>query len=300
MYRSVFVPLDGSAFAEQALPFAASIARRASATLYIVHAHVTVASLYGGIEFGADLTLDTQIRENEAAYLDGVVKRLTDNVPVRVSHMLINGPVADALHEQALAAAADLVVMATHGRGPMSRFWLGGVADKLVRRLPMPVLLVRPQEQTPNLVTEVSLRRILIPLDGSDLAEQIIGPATELGNLMQAEYRLLRVVEPFMSPSHQLLVPLFDQLAREAQTYVDGVAKRLRGRSMSVKTSVVINRFAAAAILEEALVHATDLIALETQGRGGLGRLVLGSVADKVVRGALTPVLVHRPVPKTK
>jgi nucleotide-binding universal stress UspA family protein len=300
MYRCLLVPLDGSAFAEHALPFAASVARRAGATLQVVQAHVPVASLYSGSELVADFTLDATIRESEVAYLDGVAKRLMEKIPVRASRTLVDGPIANAIHEQALAAGADLVVMATHGRGPLSRFWLGSVADTLIRRLPMPILLVRPQEETPNLTAEFTLHRILIPLDGSDLAEQILGPATELGSLTQAEYTLLRVVEPFVPPPHQLPGPLFDQLAREAQTYVDSVADRLRRRSMRVETRVVINRFAAAAILEEARVHATDLIALETHGRGGLARVLLGSAADKVVRGALTPVLVHRPLAKTK
>ena len=300
MYRSLLVPLDGSAFAEHALPFAASIARRAGATLRVVRVHVPVASLYSGNELVADLTLDAKIRENETAYLDGVVKRLAEIVPVPVSRILADGPVADALREQSLASAADLVVMATHGRGPLSRFWLGSVADTLVRCLPMPILLVRPQEEVPTLAAEVRLRRILIPLDGSVLAEQILGPATELGSLTQAEFTLLRVVEPFMPPPHQLLGPLFDQLAREAQIYVDGVAERLRGQSLRVETRVVFNRFASAAILEEAQVHVSDLIALETHGRGGLTRMLLGSVADKVVRGALTPLLLHRPSAKTE
>jgi nucleotide-binding universal stress UspA family protein len=300
MYRSLLVPLDGSAFAEHALPFAASIARRAGAALQVVHAHVPVTNLYISSELVGDLTLDATIRENEVAYLDGVVKRLAENIPVRASRTLVDGLIAGALHEQALAVGADLVVMATHGRGPLSRFWLGSVADTLVRRLPMPILLVRPQEETPNLATDVTVRRILIPLDGSDLAEQILEPATELGCLTQAEYTLIRVVEPFVPPPHQLPGPLFDQLAREAQTYVDGVAERLRGRSLRVETHVVMNRFAATAILDEARVHATDLIAMKTHGRGGLARLLLGSVADKVLRGALTPVLLHRPLAKTK
>jgi len=300
MYRSLMVPLDGSPFAEHALPFAASIARRAGATLHIVQAHVPVASPYSGSELAADINLDATIREQEAAYLDGVVKRLTESVPIPVSRALVDGLVADALHEQALTTAADLVVIATHGRGPFSRFWLGSVADALVRRLPMPVQLVRPREEAPDLGAEVPVRRILIPLDGSDLAEQILRPATELGSLTQAEYTLLRVVEPFLPPPHQLPGPLFDQLAREAQTYLDGVAGSLREQSLRVETRVVINRFAAAAILEEARVHDSDLIALGTHGRGGLARVLLGSVADKVVRGATTPVLVHRPLAKRK
>jgi nucleotide-binding universal stress UspA family protein len=296
MYQNLMVPLDGSPFAEHALPFAASVARRAGAALQLVQAHVPVASLYSGSELVADLTLDARIREAETAYLDGVAERLTEAVPVRVSRTLVDGMVADALHERALAAAADLVVMATHGRGPFSRFWLGSVADALVRRLPMPILLVRPREESANLAAEIPVRRILVPLDGSDLAEQILRPATELGSLTQAEYTLLRVVEPFLPPPHQFRGPLFDQLAREAHTYLDGVAERLRGQRLRVETRVVLNRLPAAAILEEARVHTPDLIALATHGRGGLPRLLLGNVADKVIRGAMTPVLVHRPL----
>jgi nucleotide-binding universal stress UspA family protein len=300
MYRSLLVPLDGSAFAEHALPLAASIARRAGASLQVVQAHVPAASFYIGSEFGAEITLDATVRENEAAYLDSVVKRLTENIPEQVSRTLVDGLIADAIHEQALAVGADLVVMTTHGRGPLSRFWLGSVADTLVRLLPMPILLVRPQEATPNLAAEVTVRRILIPLDGSELAEQILEPATALGRLTQAEYTLLRVLEPFIPPPHKLHESLFDHLAREAQVYLDGVAERLRGRSLRVETRVVIDQFAAASILEEARVHAADLIALATHCRGGLPRLLLGSVADKVLRGALTPVLLHRPLAMTK
>jgi nucleotide-binding universal stress UspA family protein len=166
MYRSLMVPLDGSSFAEHALPFAANIARRSSATLHIVQAHVPVASLYSGSELVADVNLDTTIREQETAYLDGVAKRLTESVPIPVSRALVDGLVADALHEQALTTAADLVVIATHGRGSFSRFWLGSVANALVRRLPMPVLLVRPREEAPDLGAEVPVRRAVRPKAG--------------------------------------------------------------------------------------------------------------------------------------
>jgi nucleotide-binding universal stress UspA family protein len=88
------------------------------------------------------------------------------------------------------------VAMSTHGRGPLSRFWLGSVADALMRRLPVPLLLVRPQEGAPDLSEEPPLRRILIPLDGSALAEEVLAPALALGGLVGAEYTLLWVVRP--------------------------------------------------------------------------------------------------------
>ena len=295
MFRKVLVPLDGSGFAEHALPLAASIARQAGAALQIVRAHSSVAMLSADCELVVDQRLDAKIQENEAAYLDEVVDKLRKIVPIEIDRVLVDSFAADALHQQAIAAGADLVVMATHGRSGLSKFWLGSVADALIRRLPMPILLIRPHGVKPILTAETLFRRILIPLDGSALAEQILGPAITLASLAQVEYTLLRVVEPFMPPSEIFNEGLSDRLEHQAQMYLDRVAEKLRDRSLIVKTRVLVNRSVAAAILEEAHVYKAGLIALETHGRGGLGRLLLGSVADKVLRGAEVPVLLHRP-----
>lgn len=304
MYRNIVVPLDGSPFAECALPPALSIARRAGAALQVVRAHVPPTSFQVSAEVPPQQTLETSIRESERAYLEGVVERITATAPsVTVSSTMMDGPAADAIHNRAIAVPADLVVMATHGRGSFSRFWLGSVADALIRRLPTPILLVRPQQTTPDLTRDELLKHILIPLDGSEIAEQVLEPAATLGMLMQADYRLLRVVDPLGSAGTDAsgysisgLVPEGgERLKKEAEDYLERVAVRLRRQSLSVLTRVVVSCQAAEAILAEAEKSPTDLIALETHGRGGLARVLLGSVADKVVRGSSTPVLVHRP-----
>jgi nucleotide-binding universal stress UspA family protein len=200
----------------------------------------------------------------------------------------------------------DLVVMTTHGRGPFSRFWLGSVADEFLRRAPVPVLLVRPQETKPDLGREPALRHVLVPLDGSPLAEQILGPAVSLGSLTRADYTLLRVVPPPMfgvydaggfaiSPVEE---PSLEEQRSHAEAYLDKVAERLRAKSLPVRTQVIVGRQPSEAILEEAQTQAIDLIALATHGLQGLQRLLLGSVADKVIRGASIPVLVYRPTGK--
>jgi nucleotide-binding universal stress UspA family protein len=150
------------------------------------------------------------------------------------------------------------------------------------------------------------LKRVLIPLDGSDLAEQILEPALELDCLMQAEFTLLRVVEPIVVADYQwggnalnsVDRSLMGELQAQAEDYLNRVAARVRGRCGGVQTRVITNRYASAAILEEAQGHAMNLIALQTHARGGLARLLLGSVADKVLRAATTPVLVRRPLGK--
>ena len=88
--------------------------------------------------------------------------------------------------------------MTTHGRGPLARAWLGSVADELVRKTPIPILLTRPQEAKPVLDQAPVLRRVLIPLDGSSFAEQAMDPALALGSLTEAEYILVRVIEPMI------------------------------------------------------------------------------------------------------
>jgi nucleotide-binding universal stress UspA family protein len=298
MYRSILVPLDGSEFSEQALPIAANIGKRSGSKLHIVRAHSPIAALSRESDFVVDMELDEKTRLVETLYLAGVAKQVKEAVDIEVTPTLVKSFGAEALREQAIRDDADLVVMATHGRGGFSRFWLGSMADALIRTLPMPVLLVRPQEMALSLSDTFAPRHILIPLDGSVRAEGILEPAIELGELFAAEFTLLRVVEPFMSPLEFANQGLNDEFERRNLAYLEGIAAKFHDRSLHVKTRVVLNRPAAIAILEQARTLNADLIALETHGRGGLGRLLLGSVADKVIRGAQIPVLVHRPLPQ--
>lgn len=303
MYRSILVPLDGSRFGEQALSLALSIARRARAQLRLVHVHqpLSVDGLATCYE-----TEGPPSRERERSYLEGVVQRLKSTAPVAIDADLLEGDVAGAVHAQVVGKEADLVVMSTHGRGPLSRLWMGSVADELVRRLPVPVLLLRPEEKTPELSRGRLFRRVLIPLDGLSAAEGILNPALDLGNLAEAEYTLVRVVRPVPVVGLDLLgyatggldLAQGAKLEAEARAYLEGVATRLRSRSLRVQTAVVVDNHPASAILETALTQGADLIALATRGRGGLKRLLLGSVADKVMRGASTPVLLYRPLDK--
>jgi nucleotide-binding universal stress UspA family protein len=310
MYRSLLVPLDGSAFSEHALPLALSIARRARAELQLLHVHAPLAAVYAEGAFYLDSQLEDELKEHQKGHLDAVARRLKGPPDVRICPILHEGAVAPTIRAAAESTGAGLVVMTTHGRGPLARFWLGSVADQLVRELPMPLLLVRPGEAAAELGTEPVLKHLLLPLDGSPLAEEMIEPAVALGSLMDADYTLLRVVRPVLAapviPDGATLnvatQSMIDQLAKlagevrqEAEAYLEGVAARLRARSLRVRTQVALESQPAVAILQEAVAPRIDAVALETHGRRGLARLFLGSVADKVIRGASVPVLVHRP-----
>jgi nucleotide-binding universal stress UspA family protein len=308
MSQSILVPLDGSAFAESALPPALAIARRTGATILLARVHDLMAPPMV-TEAGFSDSLDKATRNKEIAYLDDVAGRLSKQSPVNVATALLDGEIAETLQQRASAIKADLVVMATHGRGTFARLWLGSVADEMVRCLPIPLLLVRPHE-VPDLVHEPDLGRILLPLDGSALAEQILQPAAALAASTSAEITLLRVVKPALREEYlpedgaakreaialkKQLDALQQKLIGEAQGYLGGVAARLRERGLRVQTCVVAAEQPAAAILEQASQRKASLIALETHGRRGLSRLLLGSVADKVIRQSPVPVLVQRP-----
>jgi nucleotide-binding universal stress UspA family protein len=268
--------------------------------------HVPVALSYVDDLATIDDKLEAENKARERAYLDEVTKRLAMGPKAPVIPTLVEGwvgRIAEVLHDYITAQGIDLVVMTTHGRGALSRFWLGSVADELVRRAPVPILLVRPQEgeKTLDIAQDQIFRHILIPLDGSALSEKILEPAVAIGKLMQADYTLLRVIELMLpanfSPDYSVGVDqqLLELLQVDARHYLEGVAERLRGQGLQVQTKIVFNYQPAVAILEEAGKQEIDLIAMETHGHGGLTRLLVGSVADKVLRSAGVPVLLHRP-----
>jgi len=204
-----------------------------------------------------------------------------------VTTALVYGLTVDAILAHAQAGNADLIVMTTHGRGPARRFFLGSVADELIRRAQVPLLLTRPFEPAPTLIPEPLLENMLIPLDGSGLAEQVLGPALVLAQLMEARCTLLRVVEAGAALAGR---------TEEAEVYLQNLIGRLGAQSLRIQTRVVVAHHPAEAIGKEAQAQSSDLIALATHGRGGARRMLLGSVADKVIRGTSLPVLVYRPL----
>jgi len=302
MYRTILVPLDGSGFAEQALPLARGLAGLSGANLRLAHVqapHPPVPVVADGLMVEAELR--SQREQHEREYLDAVCDRLARDVPTAAT--LLQGPIAATLSRHAAEIRADLVVMTSHGATGLERWWLGSVAEGLIRSCETALLLLRPAvgEQAPE---PAALQRVLIALDGSPLAEQILGPALALGGLLKADYTLLRVVEPFVWGGRPIGVgaPLdAERITREceldARGYLERVATRLRQDGHGVESRVVRAGRPAAAILESALALPGALIALATHGRGGLARLLVGSVADKVIRGGHTPVLVLRPRP---
>lgn len=294
---SLMLPLDGSQFAEAALPFGTGLARRHGARLRLVLSHATIPDQAPG---EAAVVAMVALQEQEREYLGTVAARIDPAGTLNPELCLLTGQAGPALAADLERHHDDLVVMATHGRGALSRLWLGSVADYLVRHAHAPLLLVRPRGED-QASGDARIDRVLVPLDTSTASEQILDPVLEVAE-PDARITLVHVVEPVLGVSEPALpfpmpmdAKLVEELQAMAQARLDRVAERLRARGRTVETRVLTGMGAAVVILDEATAGKYDLIAMTTHGEGGLRRLLVGSVADKVIRGADRPVLVLRP-----
>ncbi len=288
MIRTVLVPLDGSARSERAVPPAVAVARAAKAELKFVHVAPAEANV-------------KPVPPTPGKYLDGVTARVHQAAGLQASSAILHGPIAESLAAYATALPADLIVMTTHGRGPLSRLWLGSVTDTLIRHATVPMLLYRPGEGPRFDAAEPhELNRVLIALDGTPASEAAIRPAVELGRAFGAEFALLRVVEPLpiVAGDGMTYMPsayddrLLDEVVKQAEQHLAAVAARLRGEGLTVTTRVVVGESPSSAILDAS--KSVDVTTVATHGRTGVSRFILGSVADKVIRASEGPVLVVR------
>jgi nucleotide-binding universal stress UspA family protein len=299
-FRSILVPVDGSRLAEQAIPTALAIAKRSQGKVKLVLVHQLHPLLF--MEPGQVYTRTLlAIQKADREYLTGLVERWRAEAGPVFSSALLKGPVAPTLADYARDVGADLVVMTTHGRGGLRRVWLGSVADELVRRLDVPLILVRPSEKGAA-AEPLGWGEIVVPLDGSPLAEAVLGPVTALARVWDAEISLVQVVSPVLLTSDPPLpfpTGYADQVTRirreAAQDYIQDVAGRLRESGVKATGITLVGGGVADTLLGLLRPERVGLLAIATHGRGGVRRLVLGSVADKLVRAAELPVLIVRP-----
>ena len=303
MLAKLLVPLDRSPLAAQAVGPAVSIARAARAALDLVVVHEPFP--FGGFR---DIPWNGDDGSDDLKYIEAVAAEVRSGASVPVTSAVLHGAPAEMICARARDVGADLIVMTSHGRTGLSRAWLGSVADAVVRHSAIPVLLLRPIEKPADLVGATpAFKRMLVLLDGSALAADIIPTATQLAQASGATIVLLRIVpfvpllanlQPEMPLATLPLVPDDDATQRLEETVrseLEGVAERLRETShLTVETHVVVNVNTAEAIIDFARGHHIDVIAMSTHGRGA-SRVLLGSIADKMLRASGLPVLVRRP-----
>lgn len=293
MSAPILVPLDGSPLAEQALEHAASLAGLLEAP--VVLTRVPEPLIVPVMSAGIWITHEVETAEARAqaeAYLAEVAARpVLDGI--RVSQRIAHSPVPAGLLELINEVAPQLVVMSTHGRSGLQRVVLGSVADKILRSAPCSVYLVPSAAPAEAAHPE----RILLPLDGSELAEAALAPARDLARASGAELILCRVPTlPGYStvvPENAAMIPaLLREESRRAEGYLSQHVDALRAEGLRARGQVALVE---AGTVVEGLIDAADkvdadLILLCSHGRSGLGRWLFGSVADGLVRQARRPV----------
>lgn len=305
MLRSILVPLDGSSFGERSLPLASRIAKASGASLHLAHVHVphepehllsNTSFHWEGVDVGE---YDDRQRRREEEYLADLEERLQGN-GASVDRTVLEGElVAEELVAYASRVETDMIFITSHAYSGVKRARWGSIADGMLHRTGVPMVVVHPArgESTPEPVTDIE--HILVPLDGSALAEAVLGPATDLAKATGARLTLARILPPANVLGPRVLPIVADReedVVAHAQEYLEGVAARLSRDGLDVEVHASVGSTPARAIADVAEDRGADLIALATHGYGGLKRTVLGSVADKLLRSSRLPLLLMRPL----
>ena len=298
MFRCVVVPLDGSAFAEQAVQPAAWIAQRSGGQLILLHVCVPANHFAGTVDVETE-EAKTAARHRLTKYMGDLANRVSGSIRLPVSFRVAEGNAVTGIVDAAADLRADLVVMTSHGLGELADAWIGSVADGVLRQSQVPVLLVRPR--TNGADREPRYQRILVPLDGSPTSEQALAPAIKLAKLANGAITLMAVVrlQPPMGEPEPLVAGA-DTAAAEfrcAEAYIAEVTARVN-KEVRADGIVRVSLHPAMAILAVASELNADAITMATHGRSRLQRMTIGSVSDKVLRASSTPVLVVRPEPE--
>jgi len=292
--QKILFPTDFSESAHGALPHAAMLAERFGAELHLLHAIVLheadphspshrfedMDRVLAELHAGTEEELRTTARERVGS---GVEVRHAQRRGISASPVILG---------YAEEEDVDLVVMGTHGRGAVAQALLGSVSEKLVRLSPYPVYTVRKPEEP---ATPVEMERIVVPTDFSDGADLALRYARELAAAFGASVDLLHVIEEAAQPAfYAPIVPSRDRLLEDIREQAEDSMRRAltegEGPDVESETHVETGR-PAETIREFAERRGADLLVLGSHGRTGFERVMLGSVAEAVVRRSSIPVL---------
>ncbi len=298
MYTRMLIPLDSSKTAENVLPYGRILARTFQIPVELMEV-LDIAGMASHVAAEKAGHLDTVVPEAERSseqYLKKIAGSFSD---VNVRCTVERGRPEDVIIEKAAADKTTLIAMATHGRSGMSRWLLGSIAEKVLRATTNPLLLVRANEEAPT-EGEAVLRSIIVPLDGSELAESVLPTAVKFARLLNVGMVLFRAYELPASAYYggENYLPNYEELKNrikeQVQDYLDKRIEAIEAEGVQTISSVLIEGPGPNEIIEYARKSPNALITMCTHGRSGVKRWVLGSVTEKVVRHSGDPVLVMR------
>lgn len=301
MYKVIMAPTEGSDSESAALRVAGKLAQRFQAELCLVRVETAPLVIETVVKPPALEVVEQTLHEERIARLRklealGVELRALGDV--RVITALEEGPIGPTLRDYARKNNVDLIVMSSHSRSGLRRVTLGSVTDYLIRKTNIPVMVVKKPMAFASAPFQESAGRIVVPLDGSALAEQILPAVVSLALRLRAGVNLLQVLTPRSYSQQQIMqpgLPWWDADIAAADSYLARAASGLCEEGVAVSKNVILSDNVPTAILDYAARTKADLIAIATSGSGGMRRFVFGTVADEVTRQSQTSLLVLHP-----
>jgi len=303
MFLKILVPLDGSAVAECVLPHVRALAS-GNENIAVDFIYVVAPLDAPMIDAKYRKKIEAEARRAAGGYLKKLISK--SGLKEKAAASVVLGKVADTIADYASKNKMDLIVMATHGRSGASRWFYGSVADKVVHEAKTPVWLVKADSCHKASYARNRKLRILVPLDGSEVAESVLKQLKEISKQFpgnKQDVTLTRVCEIF-SPQVGYPPPLSmswkEYLAYEkkrcmaiCRDYLTGIQDKL-SRS-GIKTRIEVPEGNPAEVLIDYINNnSIDLVILSTHGRTGFSRWAFGSIAEKVLKGSGSPVLLIR------
>jgi nucleotide-binding universal stress UspA family protein len=322
MFKRTLVPLDGSPRAESALAVAARVARASDGTIVLLQV-VSIPATYTPYIYGPDMAQSPMFaqelidmeQKNAEKYLGELAKSDT-LAGIKVEITVIPGTAGMSIINTASEEHVDLIVMSSHGETGFKRWALGSVVQHVSRHSPVPILVLReggtaPTSAFPDRVRPLRSITALVALDGSKLAEATLEPAAYVVAALAAPAQgtlLLSTVVNMHAPRNK--AEKEEHMLNDARKYLSGIAERLQGGelaklNLAIEWSIEESKDVADALIKTAEsgkvtessyeVTGCDLIAIATHGRGGMQRLVMGSVTERVLGATKLPMLIVRP-----
>ena len=306
MFKRILTPLDGSTLSEGILPYVRALAPALGARVDLLQTHPNMTYELEQLEDAEQASITAalepvhlRLHHQSEGYLSKVAGDL-EGLGVETKIDVRFGPPAASIVEEAEQAEDTLIAMSTHGRAGVGRWIMGSVTDRVLHTTMTPLLVVHPERGAPTVDSVAEITTLIVPLDGSDLAEAVLPVAAEVAKATGAIILLVRTLD---APSRSSLSVtelasrgVSESTREEAETaeYLGARAAALREDSVADVRTWVMRGNAAEEIEELAKNTPDSMIVACTHGRSGVGRAVMGSVTDRLARHSGHPALIVR------
>jgi nucleotide-binding universal stress UspA family protein len=296
MYEKILIPLDGSNLAQLAIPYAAKLAAGLGSQVTLIHVNESSEDRYSNMHKFYLQKMAEVVKSEIETYIDKPTRK-----KVKVESAILVGDPAEKTVEYADRENINLIVMSTHGRTGLTRWAMGSVADRVLRSTKKPLALIRAKNIQTNISRRISIRKVLVTLDGSEQSEKVIPYIEELASRIKAEVVLLHVLEPtyYIYTVGGFHYDTYSEKQRKSmrifyKDYLHGIAEGFRKRGIAIKCQLMFGS-ASEVIVNFADKAQADFVAMSTHGRSGISRWVLGSVVERVLRAGNTSLFLVRP-----